>query len=93
MSGQQISQSNNRYRGNDALEKKQVTVKGFDLNSKNSVWSLEDLELSKATYQAEYTMETDTLMAVERGKRSYYHQDRSTSGSEGQVFDPFCNKK
>ena len=34
MSGQQISQSNNRYRGNDALEKKQVTVKGFDLNSK-----------------------------------------------------------
>ena len=27
ISGQQISQSNNRYRGNDALEKKQVTVK------------------------------------------------------------------
>jgi hypothetical protein len=40
ISGQQISQSNNRYRGNDVLEKKQVTVKGFDLNSKNSVWSL-----------------------------------------------------
>ena len=28
--------SNNRYRGNDALEKKQVMLKGFDLNSKNS---------------------------------------------------------
>jgi len=28
--GQQISQSNNRYRGNDALEKKQVTVISFD---------------------------------------------------------------
>lgn len=40
ISGQQISQSNNRYRGNDALEKKQITVKGFDLNSKNCVWSL-----------------------------------------------------
>lgn len=78
ISGQQISQSNNRYRGNDALEKKQVTVKGFDLNSKNSVWSLEDAEFSKATCKAEYTMETDTLMAVERGNRSYYHQDRST---------------
>ena len=85
ISGQQISQSNNRYRGNDALEKKQVTVKGFDLNSKNSVWNLEDAELSKATYQAEYTTETDTLMAVERCSRTYYHQDRdvvSIIGSE-----------
>ena len=78
ISGQQICQSNNRYRGNDALEKKQVTVIGFDLNSKNSVWNLEDAELSKATYQAEYTTETDTLMAVERGNRTYYRQDRST---------------
>ena len=69
--------SNNRYRGNDALEKKQVMLKGFDLNSKNSVWNLEDAELSKATFQAEYTTETDTLMAVERGSRTYYHQDRS----------------
>jgi hypothetical protein len=77
ISGQQISQSNNRYRGNDALEKKQITVKGFDLNSKNCVWSLEDSELSKATYQAEYTTEMDTLMAIERGSRTYYHQDGS----------------
>lgn len=69
--------SNNRYRGNDALEKKQGMLKGFDLNSKNSVWNLEDAELSKATFQAEYTTETDTLMAVERGSRTYYHQDRS----------------
>ena len=78
ISGQQISQSNNRYRGNDLLEKKQVTVKGFDLNNKHGVWSLEDSELSKATFQAEYTTETDTLMAVERGSRTYYHQDGST---------------
>ena len=85
ISGQQISQSNNRYRGNDALEKKQVTVISFDLNSKNCVWNLEDAELSKATYQAEYTTETDTLMAVERGSRTYYRQDRdvvSIIGSE-----------
>jgi hypothetical protein len=34
ISGQQISQSNNRYRRNDLLEKKQVMVKGFDLNNK-----------------------------------------------------------
>ena len=59
------------------MEKKQVTVKGFDLNNKHGVWSLEDSELSKATFQAEYTTETDTLMAVERGSRTYYHQDRS----------------
>jgi len=85
INSQQINLSNNRYRGNDALEKKQVTVIGFDLNSKNSVWNLEDAELSKATYQAEYTTETDTLMAVERGSRTYYHQDRdvvSIIGSE-----------
>ena len=30
--GQQINQSNNRYRSYDVLEKKQVTVKGFDMN-------------------------------------------------------------
>ena len=85
ISGQQVSQSNNRYRGNDALEKKLVMLKGFDLSSKKSVWNLEDAELSKATYQAEYTTETDTLMAVERGSRTYYRQDRdvvSIIGSE-----------
>lgn len=32
ISGQQISQSNNRYRGSDVLEKKQIVVKGFGLN-------------------------------------------------------------
>lgn len=31
-SGQQINQSDNRYRSYDVLEKKQVTVKGFDMN-------------------------------------------------------------
>lgn len=85
ISGQQINQSNNRYRGNDVLEKKQVTVKGFDLNSKSSVWNLEEARLSEETYNAEYSTETDTLMAVERGNRMYYSQDRgpvSIVGSE-----------
>ena len=78
MSGQQINQSDNRYRSYDVLEKKQVSVKGFDLNSKKCVWSLEDAELSEGTYKAEYSTETDTLMAVERGDRTYYSQDRSS---------------
>ena len=30
--GLQIDQTNNRYRSYDVLEKKQVTVKGFDMN-------------------------------------------------------------
>ena len=78
MSGQQIDQSNNRYRSYDVLEKKQVTVKDFDLNSKKGVWNLEDAEFCEGTYNAEYSTETDTLMAVERGDRTYYSQDRST---------------
>ena len=69
--GQQINQSDNRYRSYDVLEKKQVSVKGFDLNSKKCVWSLEDAELSENSYNAEYSTETDTLMAVERGDRTY----------------------
>lgn len=85
ISGQQINQSNNRYRGDDALEKKQVEVKGFSLDDNKGIWSLEDAELSKTTYQAEYTTLTDTLMAEERGNRTYYRQDRgavSIIGSE-----------
>ena len=78
ISGQQIDQSNNRYRSYDVLEKKQVLVKGFDLNSNNGVWSLEDEELSEDTYNAEYSTETDTLMTVERGDRTYYSQNHST---------------
>lgn len=35
--GQQINQSNNRYRGNDVLEKKQITVKGFSLSDTKGV--------------------------------------------------------
>lgn len=76
--GQQINQSNNRYRSYDVLEKKQVKVKGFDLNSKKGVWNLEDVELSEDTYDAEYSTEKDTLIAVERGDRTYYSQDRGT---------------
>ena len=82
--GQQIDQSN-RYRSYDVLEKKQVTAKGFDLNSKKGIWSLEDAEFSEGSYNAEYSTETDTLMAVERGDRTYYNQDRglvSIIGSE-----------
>ena len=78
VSGQQINQPTNCYRSYDELEKKQVTVKGFDLNSKNGVWSLENAEISQTTYNAEYSTETDTLMAVERGERTYYSQDRNT---------------
>ena len=66
--GQQINQSNNRYRSYDVLEKKLVTVKGFDLNSKKGVWSLEDAELSEGTYNAEFSTEEDTLMAVVTSK-------------------------
>lgn len=46
ISGQQINQSNNRYRSYDVLEKKQVTVKGFDLNSNKGVWSLDQRDRS-----------------------------------------------
>ncbi len=84
-SGQTINQPNNRYRGNDVLEKKQVTVKGFSLSDTKGVWSLEEAELSEESYNAEYTTGTDTLMAVERGNRMYYSQDRgsvSIIGSE-----------
>ena len=49
-SGQQISLSNNRYRGNDVLEKKQIEAKGFSLNDTKGVWSLEEAELSEESY-------------------------------------------
>ena len=68
ISGQQIDQSNNRYCSYDVLEKKQVTVKGFDLNNKKGIWSLEDAELSEGTYNAEFSTEEDTLMAVVTSK-------------------------
>lgn len=71
-SGQQISQSTNHNRGGDILEKKQVVFEGFGLNGANSVWSLEEADISKKTYQTEYTTEHDTIMMLERGNRTYY---------------------
>ena len=53
ISGQTINQSNNRYRGSDMLEKKQIEVKGFSLNDTKGVWSLEEAELSEESYDAE----------------------------------------
>ena len=85
ISGQQISQPNNRYRGYDVLEKKMVTVQSLNLNSKKGVWNLEEAKLSEETYNAEYSTETDTLRAVERNNRTYFSQDRgavSIIGSE-----------
>jgi len=72
ISGQQINQSNNRYRGSDMLEKKQIVVKGFGLNDAKGVWSLEEAEISEGSFDVEYTTETDTMMAVEQGNRTYY---------------------
>ena len=77
ISGQQINQSRNHYRNGDILEKKQVSVEGFDLNGKNGVWSLEDAELSKKSFSTEYTAEGDTMMMLERGNRTYFHQENS----------------
>ena len=88
ISGQTISQPNNRYRGSDMLEKKQIEVKGFGLNDTKGVWSLQEAEVSKETYDAEYTTEADTLMAEERGNRTYYSQERgsvSIIGSENYM--------
>ncbi|MBP5220581.1 MAG: hypothetical protein J6034_07770, partial [Bacteroidaceae bacterium] len=85
ISGQQINQSCNHYRNGDMLEKRKVSVEGFDLNGKNGVWSLEDAEISKKTYIAEYTAEADTMMMQERGNRTYFHLENglvSIIGSE-----------
>ena len=58
ISGQAISLLNNRYRGSDVLEKKQIVLKGFSLNDTKGVWSLEEAELSEESYDAEYSTET-----------------------------------
>ena len=73
INGQQINQPTNLYRGGDILEKKQVIVKGFSLNGANSVWSLEEADISKKTYQTEYTTKHDTIMMLEQGCRTYYN--------------------
>ncbi len=73
ISGQQINQPTNLYRGGDVLEKKQVIVNGFSLNGSNGVWSMENADISKKTYQSEYTTEHDTIMMLERGNRTYYN--------------------
>ena len=72
ISGQAISLLNNRYRGSDVLEKKQIVLKGFSLNDTKGVWSLEEAEISEGSFDSEYRMETDTMMAVEQGNRTYY---------------------
>ena len=85
ISGQQINQSSNHYRNGDMLEKKQVSVEGFDLIGKNGVWSLEDAEISKKSYIAEYTANADSMMMLERGNRTYFHLENglvSIIGSE-----------
>ena len=85
ISGQQINQSCNHYRNGDMLEKREVSVEGFDLNGKNGVWSLENAEISKKSYIAEYTANADTVMMLERGNRTYFHLENglvSIIGSE-----------
>lgn len=71
INGQQINQPTNHYRSGDVLEKKQVTFKGFSLNGSNGVWSMENADISKKTYQTEYTIENDTIMMLEQGCRTY----------------------
>ena len=58
-SGQQINQSTNHNRGGDILEKEQVSVEDLDLNGKNGAWSLEDVEISKKSFNTEYSAKKD----------------------------------
>ena len=55
VSGQQIDQTNNRYRGDDILEKRDVSTDGPDLINKNDIWSLENAEISGKAFNQEYT--------------------------------------
>ena len=74
ISGQQVYQMQNRLRGDDAIERKQVQANGFNLEGMNNVWSLEDIPISSKTFKTEYTIAGDTLTGLERGNRIYYRQ-------------------
>jgi hypothetical protein len=75
VSGQeQLRQSCNTLRGDDALEKRQVKMTGFSLQVKDGVWSLEKAKTSKKSFVTRYLTETDTVMRLERGERTYYNQ-------------------
>ncbi|MBR5988295.1 MAG: hypothetical protein IK003_02580, partial [Prevotella sp.] len=75
VSGQeQLRQSCNTLRGDDALEKRQVEMTGFSLQVKDGVWSLEKAKTSKKSFVTRYLTETDTVMRLERGERTYYNQ-------------------
>lgn len=83
--GQQVNQTQNRFRGDDAMERKQVQTNVFDLQYKDMVWSMEDMELSSKTFKTEYTTAGDTLTGMERGNHTYFQQtDKAISiiGSE-----------
>ena len=90
ISGQQVNQMQNRFRGDDAMERQQVQANGFDLQGNNKVWSLENMDLSSKTFKIEYTNTGHTLMGLERGNRTYFQQtDKAISiiGSENvQTF-------
>lgn len=74
ISGQLVYQMQNRLRGDDAIERKQVQANGFSLDGMNNVWSLEDIPISSKTFKTEYTIAGDTLTGLERGNRIYYRQ-------------------
>lgn len=70
--GQQINQVSNHYRNGDMLDKRHISIKSFEQNSKNVEWNLEDVNISKESYFTDYTIEADTIMMQERGNRTYY---------------------
>ena len=72
--GQQVYQMQNRLRGDDATVREQVQANGFDLQGKNKVWSLADMDLPSKTFKTEYTNTGDTLTGLERGNRTYFLQ-------------------
>lgn len=84
LSGQQITQQLNSYRSNEVVTKQQVWMNIDKLLENNrNVWSLEEAEISKDTYSAEYKIETDTLKAVDATDRTYYNQDRNSVNGIG----------
>jgi hypothetical protein len=76
---QSITPSENSYPVNDVLQTKQVYADGVDLQTDGEVWSLETSVLSEKLYGTVYAMKGDSLMKLERGSRTYYHQ----SGNHG----------
>lgn len=77
MEAQQVSLLSNKFRTDYVLERQEMSASQFCIQDNEGVWSLENVESLGEPFPVSFALKDDSLMQIERGGRTLFHQQQN----------------